>query len=137
MTTLASPRRRQLALALGDALLLIVFAAAGRADHGLPFGDNPVLTVLLVAAPFALAWYALAWLAGVYRADGLDRPLEQARRTALAWLAAGGVGLVLRAMLNGQATIIVSFAQVALSLNLALFLAWHLAFSMLAARGRW
>jgi hypothetical protein len=126
--TVARPRAITI-LALGDAAIFVFFAAVGRFDHGLPFGTNPVVTVLYVAAPFALSWYALAWLASVYAPDTLARPVAQASRTLLAWLAAGGLGLVLRAMLNGQATIVLIFAQVALLTLGTLLLAWHVAFA--------
>ncbi len=118
-------------LILGDALVFIYFAVQGRATHDLALGSNPALTVLAVAAPFAVPWFALAALLGVFRAETIAHTGPALFWTAIAWLCAGSMGLVARSMIL-QRPLLPTFAAVALGVNAALLLAWHAGVSALA-----
>jgi hypothetical protein len=122
-------------LLLGDVLIFVIFAVGGRATHGLPLDSNPVLTVLAVAAPFAVPWFALAALLGVFRAETIARVGPALFWTALTWLCAGSVGLVARSMIL-QRPLLPMFAAATLGLNAALLLAWHLTVCWIARAAR-
>src|SRR5262249_54183127 len=100
-------------------LCFLVFAWIGRESHG---EGGELNTVVIVAAPFVVAWLATAWWAGVYRSPSLGR-------TALAWLVAWPLALALRA-LTGRG-VPVSFDLVALVVNGVLLVGWRAAVSRL------
>jgi hypothetical protein len=125
--------RTQIILALGDASIFIFFAAAGRAAHGLPPGDSPLLAVLGVAAPFAMSWYIVAFLLGVYHHTALNPLSRLLTRTLLAWIIACGLGLIVRSLLS-QSPIIPAFALTTFSINAALLLGWRVSAGFIRAR---
>ena len=111
MTLVAWWRRPVAALSL-DVLLVVVFAAVGRASHD---ETNPVVGALWTAWPF-LVGTAVGWL--VVRVMRRTWPLDVAPGVTV-WFATVAVGMVLRqAVGSGTAP---SFVVVA-SLVLALFL---------------
>ncbi|HKU11479.1 MAG TPA: DUF3054 domain-containing protein [Sinomonas sp.] len=89
---------------VGDAVVVLVFAAMGRGFHG---EANPVLGVLSTAWPF-LAGAALGWALPVVR----RRPLALWPSGVSVWLGAYVVGMLLRAV-TGQG-LAVTFLVVAL-----------------------
>ncbi len=119
-------KREQIILALGDAVIFIFFAVQGRATHEIPLGPNPVLTVLIVAAPFAVPWFILAGLMSVYRAETMVHAGRTLFWTFIAWLSAGSIGLVARSLIL-QRPMLPMFAAAVLGINAALLLGWHLA----------
>jgi hypothetical protein len=120
----------QLVLAAGDLAVFVFFAAQGRAAHDLPLGASPLLTALIIAAPFAAPWYVIAGLAGAFR---VIEPKRAWLRAAIAWPIAGSIGLLLRGAIL-QRPVPLAFALVALGINGALLLAWRLVFQRFVAR---
>ncbi|MEO7752616.1 MAG: DUF3054 domain-containing protein [Terracoccus sp.] len=116
-------RRPAVALLL-DVVLVIVFAAIGRASHD---ETNPLVGALLTAWPF-LVGVGLGWL--VVRVLRREWPVAVAPGVTV-WFAAVVVGMVLRRG-TGQGTA-VSFVIVA-SVVLAVFLIGWRAVSAYAAR---
>ena len=97
----AYERRRAGALLIaGDALAFIAFSALGRASHSEAAGLNAILQVIETAAPFAIGWYAVAPFAGAYRSEIAHQPRRMLARTALAWLLAWPIGLLLWALIR-------------------------------------
>ncbi len=130
MLSEASTRRSAaivILLAWGDVLVFAFFAIEGRAIHNLP------PDALASVAPFAIPWFVVAPLFGVFRSYTARRPAQMLLRTALAWSIAGTIGLVVRAALL-QRSIAVTFAIVALGVNGVLLVGWRLVFSLVAAR---
>jgi uncharacterized membrane protein YeaQ/YmgE (transglycosylase-associated protein family) len=125
--------RAQIILALGDTLIFVFFAVEGRATHDLPLGSSPVLTVLSVAAPFAIPWFIMAALLGIYRSETIAHPARMLSWTVITWLSGGCIGLIARAMILQRAVIPV-FAEVTLGINGALLLGWRLIFSLVSTR---
>jgi hypothetical protein len=125
--------RRGVLLAGGDALAFLVFSAIGRASHSEAAGLGALLEVAETAAPFAIGWFVVAPLAGAFKAELAERPRALLARTALAWLLAWPLGLLLRALIR-QAGIPLSFAIVTLITNLLILLSWRGAFAWLASR---
>jgi hypothetical protein len=125
--------QRTAALAGGDALVFLLFAAIGRSSHGAAAGLDALLQVAGTAAPFAAGWLVAAPLVGAYRPAVIAALRPMLARTALAWLAAWPVGLGLRALLL-QRGIPISFALVTLATVLLLLLAWRSLFVLAASR---
>jgi len=103
-----------------DVCCFLVFAIAGRHSHG---EDEGLRQLVVVAAPFVVAWFVVAFFAGVYRSSSLGR-------VVLAWLVAWPLALALRAA-TGRG-VPVSFDLVALVVNGALLVGWRFVVSRLA-----
>jgi hypothetical protein len=111
-------------LALGDTLVFLIFAWIGRSSHREPVGAVALPAVAGTAAPFLVAWFLVAPFMGAYRpAPGTSRR-TMLGRTALTWMIAGPLGLVLRAAILRRG-IPLSFALITLLTNLTLLLAWR------------
>ncbi len=108
---------------VGDAVVILVFAALGRGFHS---EANPVLGVLGTAWPF-LVGAAAGWLLPVVR----RRPLALWPAGVSVWLGAYLIGMLLRAV-TGQG-LAVAFLVVALCF-LGLFLVGWRAVARLIAR---
>src|SRR5262245_6936250 len=103
-------------LVAGDALAFLIFSAIGRASHSEAAGLAALAQIAETAAPFAIGWFAVAPFVGVFRAEVAARPRRMLARTAVAWLLAWPVGLLLRALIR-QTSIPLSFAVVTLLTN--------------------
>ncbi len=115
---------RIIAVALGDAVVFVIFSLVGRGNHHEASGAGALPDVLGTAAPFLVGWFLVAPLVGAYRHSALGPVRSALPRTALAWAVAGPVGLLLRAALLRRG-IPLSFAIVALLFNLGALLAWR------------
>lgn len=124
---------RSVALAVGDAIAFLAFAAAGRNTHAEAAGLGALPQVIETAAPFMIGWFLVAPLVGAYRADVTSNPQRMLTRSALAWLVAWPIGLGLRALIR-QSGIPLSFALVTLFVVLTIVLIWRLVFALLARR---
>jgi len=123
--SLSPLKREQIILALGDAVIFVFFAVQGRTMHEISLGPNPVLTVLVVATPFAVPWFILAGLMSVYRSETMAHAGRTLFWTIIAWLSAGSIGLVARSLIL-QRPMLPMFAAAVLGINAALLLGWHL-----------
>ncbi len=120
-------------LVVGDAVVFLIFASVGRASHSEAAGLGALGEVARTAAPFAIAWFAVAPFLGAYRRSATATPGVMLRRTELAWLAAWPVALLLRWAFTSQAPP-PAFALITLITN-ALFLGvWRGLFALAAAR---
>lgn len=116
-----SPRARRAAAALAaDAVLVVAFAAIGRASHESGVLGDGGLGLLTTAWPF-LAALALGWLVSLaWRA-----PLAPLRTGVPVWVVTVVGGMLLRAI-SGQGTA-VPFVVVATLTLLAALVGWRLA----------
>lgn len=132
---IAHGRGQIAALVGGDIIAFIVFAAIGRRSHGEAAGFGALLEVIWTAAPFIAGWFVVAPWLGAYRfatsGSLLSVVLRFTRRSALVWLAAWPVGLVLRALLLNR-SIPLSFALVTLITNTILLCGWRAVFAWVA-----
>ncbi|BAS27230.1 DUF3054 domain-containing protein [Limnochorda pilosa] len=117
-------------LVAGDMVAFLVFGALGRASHGVAAS---LWGTVEAALPFALAWLVVG--AGLHAFDParLARPADAVKRTALTWLAAWPVGLLLRALLL-QREVPWSFALVVLGTNLVILGLWRAGYAWTASR---
>jgi hypothetical protein len=127
--------RAQVILLAGDALIFVFFAVAGRATHEMGLGASPLVTVLAIAAPFAVSWFILAWVLEAFRPDTFRQPRRMLFTTAFAWLSGGSIGLVARTMIL-QRPLLPTFAAVVLGINGVLLLGWRFVYSLVAARAQ-
>lgn len=131
----ATPRPWRVALlVVGDVVVFLVFAAAGRANHQ---EAQSLAGVAMTAAPFLAAWLAVAPWIGAFGCAGSaesTRPRRLLPRTAISWVLAGPLGVVLRAIVVGHG-VVPSFAVVAFVVNAVLLLVWRSVVSLLFWRG--
>ena len=119
-------RSISLPLLAGDLLVLLIFVIIGQLDHGMSItGALPSLIATTLA--LALPWAIIAWLMGVLRLPGDRTAAAWLGRVAAAWLIAAPLGLILRALWRGQASIILIFMIVALGLGGLFVLVWRAA----------
>ena len=111
-------------LLAGDLITLLLFVFIGQRDHDMSVvGSLPSLfaTTLAVAVP----WAAAAWLMGALRDPAGQPPAAWFGRVVAAWLIAAPLGLILRALFRGQASIPVPFMLVMLGLGGLFVLGWR------------
>ncbi len=120
-------QQRIIALAIGDVIVFLVFAAVGRRNHG---ETSAVLSVTITALPFAIAWFIVSPFVGAFR-RGLElQPGKMALRTLLAWLASWPVALLLRGIFVDQGVPPWNFAIITLIANTILLLLWRVPFAL-------
>jgi len=120
-----APRPNRLAaLVVGDIVSFLVFTAVGLNSHKETVSPA---SVVAIAAPFLIAWFVVAPFFGAFgrRASAATtRPLPLLSRTALAWVVAWPVALLLRKVLfHGDIT--AAFAIVAFIFNTLFLLGWR------------
>ncbi|HEU5016275.1 MAG TPA: DUF3054 domain-containing protein [Roseiflexaceae bacterium] len=125
--------RRVGLLAVGDLAVFMVFAAIGRASHSEAAGFSAIVEVAQTAAPFALGWFVVSPWLGAFNADVTAHPRRMLGRTALAWLLALPIGLIVRALIIGRGSPL-SFAIVTFVTALLLLLGWRGVYTWLASR---
>lgn len=122
---------RTTAVALVDLAVIGGFVTIGVVNHG----TNPLvepLAALETVLPFVLGWAIIAPLSGVYGA-ARSEPGPASRRTAVGWIAAANVGLLLRTspLFDGGATW--PFGLVITATGLVCLVAWRLAYATVFA----
>ncbi len=120
--------------AAGDALVLLIFAAIGRASHGEAVGGAALRTVG-TALPFLIGWFvaALAWKA--YATDTLRSYRTGLTRVAITWISGAIIALTIRSVLEHR-VIPATFAAIAVGFNLVLLLLWRAAIVTVARKKR-
>jgi hypothetical protein len=125
------------ALAVGDLIAFVVFAALGRDAHHEATGLGAIGQTLWTAFPFALGWFMVAPWLGAFKRAGAERPFQMLRQTEIAWLAAWPVALLLRwAFTSDHHLPPLAFAIVALLANAVMLGGWRTAFAALTNRGK-
>ena len=126
MTQPATPRpaARSIVIALGiDAVLVVVFAAIGRASHG----ENVLGGLFVTAWPF-LVGLALGWLV----AQAWRAPFDPWRTGLPVWAITVAGGMLLRGV-SGQG-VQVAFIIVAASVLLIFLVGWRLIARLVSKR---
>jgi hypothetical protein len=140
-TPTTPPRMRTLAtLAVGDTAMFFIFAAVGRASHNEAAGFGSLLAIAGTAAPFIIGWFIAAPLVGAYRLPQRGQATAPSlphfiQRSALAWLAAWPLGLLLRSLLLWRPAPL-TFALITFITNLVLLGCWRSLFAWWQARRR-
>jgi hypothetical protein len=84
----------------GDILVLLIFVWVGRGSHSLPGGD--IVAVLTTTAPFILSWFLVAPWFGLFRVEVIQSWRRLVPRLWLAWIVAGPLAALLRALFLGR-----------------------------------
>lgn len=118
-------------LLAGDWLIILLFVFIGQRDHDMAvIASLPSLTMTTLAV--AVPWTVAAWPLGALRPP--DAALPWFGRALAAWLIAAPLGLIIRALLRGQASIAVAFALVMLGLGGLFMLGWRVVAYWLSRR---
>lgn len=120
-------------LLIGDWLVLLLFVFIGQRDHSMNVvGSLPSLLTTTLA--LALPWTAVAWALGALRLPNGTAWRPWLGRALAAWLIAAPLGLLLRALLRGQASIPVPFMLVILGLGSVFVVGWRAVYYWLRMR---
>ena len=123
-------KRAVILLVIGDLLCFLIFVAFGRSSHGEASGFAAILQIITTALPFAASWFLVSPFAGAFRHKILAQPRSMVIRTALAWLLAWPVAMLLRGIFVDHGVPPLSFAIVVLLFNMLLLLIWRLPFAL-------
>lgn len=112
---------------LVDLGLLAGLVVIGQLSHNIDPLADPV-GALETMAPFVIGWLVLAPIAGVYARRVLSSPVETARVTAIGWIAAANVGLILRSSPAFDGGAGWAFNAVMTGVGLVALLLWRLVY---------
>jgi len=115
---------RTFAVAVGDAVAIGLFVAAGEYSHGFDPTVYP-LRALDTFAPFVIGWFVVSLLGGLYTADAWRSPKRVVARTVPAWIGAAAIAQLLRAtpLFHGGAA--VTFFLVSAAVGAMLLIGWR------------
>ena len=129
------PTWELIALALGDLIVFVAFAAIGRARHNLTAPEGDILATINTAMPFTVAWLVVGAATGAFHGKALYPLTRVLWRTFRAAVIAGPLGVVLRAaLLAGPELrrfpiIPTSFLLVATGVTTLLLILWRVLWS--------
>ena len=120
-------------LVIGDMICFLIFAALGRNTHGETSGFTAIPQIFITALPFAAGWFLVSPFVGAFRHKILAHPRTMVMRTALAWLLAWPVAMLLRRIFVNDGISpprFAIFALVVLLFNMLLLLVWRWSFAL-------
>ena len=117
-------------LVIGDLLCFLIFVAFGRNSHGEASGFAAIPQIIITALPFAAGWFLVSPFVGAFRHKILAQPRSMVKRTAVAWLIAWPVAMLLRGIFVDHSVPPLSFAIIVLLFNMLLLLIWRWPFAL-------
>jgi len=126
------------AVGIGDVIVMLIFAAIGRASHEVTSSTGPVVGTITTAFPFIVSWLTLAAILGAFSGKAFYPVPRAAWRTLRASIPAAPLGVLLRAALEAAPKqfygfrwdqIDLSFILVATVSTSVLLLAWRIGWS--------
>ena len=117
-------------LVIGDILCFLIFVALGRNSHGEASGFGAIPQIIVTALPFLAGWFLISPFVGAFRHKIMARPKAMVIRTALSWLLAWPVAMLLRGIFVDHGVPPLSFALIVLFVNMALLLIWRWPFAL-------
>jgi Protein of unknown function (DUF3054) len=117
-------------LVIGDLLCFLIFVAFGRSSHGEASGFAAIPQIIVTALPFIAGWFLVSPFVGVFRQKILAQPRSMVMRTAVAWLLAWPVALLLRGIFVDHGVPPLNFAIIVLLFNMLLLLIWRWPFAL-------
>ena len=117
-------------LVIGDLLCFLIFVAFGRNSHGEASGFAAIPQIIITALPFAAGWFLVSPFVGAFRHKILAQPRSMVIRTAVAWLIAWPVAMLLRGIFVDHNVPPLSFAIIVLLFNMLLLLIWRWPFAL-------
>ncbi|HNP85786.1 MAG TPA: DUF3054 domain-containing protein [Kouleothrix sp.] len=129
-----TPDVRQLGtLAVGDVIAFNIVTAIGLLNHGELTGFGRIGEVITIATPFAVGWFLVAPFLGAFKPDVITQPRRMLARSALSWLLALPIGLLLWSFVRHK-TVQPAFAVVTFITNMIVLLGWRGTFAWLSGR---
>ena len=125
-----SYKRAVILLVIGDLICFLIFAALGRNTHGEASGFAAIPQIILTALPFVAGWFLVSPFVGAFRHKILSQPRAMVIRTAVAWLIAWPVAMLLRGIFVDHGVPPLSFAIIVLFFNMLLLLIWRWPFAL-------
>ncbi|MCU4924964.1 DUF3054 domain-containing protein [Halobacteria archaeon AArc-dxtr1] len=125
--------REAIVLGVVDVALLTGLVLYGHVHHGGDPLSDPA-GAAETALPFLLGWLAIALLGGVYRRHVYADPISAARLTAVCWIAAANIGLLVRSSPEIQGGVAYPFGIVMTGIGLVALLAWRVGYAVFATR---
>lgn len=120
-------------LLLVDWLIILLFVFIGQLDHQTA-GVAGLPSLLTTTLSIGVVWSAAAFMLGAFRLDAGDTLSTWLGRVLTAWLVAAPLGLLLRALLRGQAAIPTAFILVMMGIGGLFMLGWRAVYFWLHAR---
>ena len=126
-----SYKRAVILLVIGDLLCFLIFVALGLSSHKEASGFAAFPQIIIVALPFVAGWFLISPFVGAFRQKILAQPRSMVIRTALAWLLAWPVAMLLRGIFFDHGVPPLSFAIIVLLFNMLLLLVWRWPFAQI------
>ncbi len=123
-------KRAVIMLVIGDLLCFLIFVAFGRSSHGEASGFAAIPQIITTALPFIAGWFLVSPFVGAFRHKIVAQPKAMVIRTALSWLLAWPVAMLLRGIFVDHGVPPLSFAIVVLLFNMLLLLIWRWPFAL-------
>ena len=117
-------------LVIGDILCFLIFVALGRNSHGEASGFGAIPQIIVTALPFLAGWFLVSPFVGAFRHKIMAQPKAMVIRTALSWLLAWPVAMLLRGIFVDHGVPPLSFALIVLVFNMLLLLVWRWPFAL-------
>jgi hypothetical protein len=118
-------------LVIGDMVCFLIFAALGRNSHGEASGFAAIPQIIITALPFAAGWFLVSPFVGAFRHKIMAQPRSMVIRTAVAWILAWPVAMLLRGIFVDHGVPPLSFAIIVLLFNMLLLLIWRWPFALI------
>jgi Protein of unknown function (DUF3054) len=125
-----SYRQSVIMLVTGDILCFLIFTIIGGASHNEVTGLANVPHLVLISLPFIAGWFLTAPFLGMFRRELLGAPRAMAYRTALAWIPAWVIAMILRGVFFDHAIPAPAFMLIAFFFNLAILEIWRWPFAL-------
>lgn len=129
-TTTRGIAKGAVVLLAGDWMALALFVFLGQVDHDVV----DVGRWLMQTAVFAAPWTVVALILRAHQLPRGSTLRAFLPRSLLAWLVAAPLGLILRAVVQGQVTIVVAFMLVTMGVGGLFLLGWRLLYYIVQAR---
>lgn len=121
--------RASLPLVIGDIIVIVLFTAIGREQHGMLSRLDALLGTLTTAAPFVLGWLLVTPWLGAYRPKAWVSPMSAVKTLLIVFLPGIAAGALLRALFIGRFSPPIFYAVTAGFLVLML-VAWRLLYAV-------
>jgi hypothetical protein len=123
-------RQSVILLVIGDILCFLIFSLLGDTSHGEFTGLAAIPHIIEISLPFLAGWFLVAPFLGLFRKELLSEPRAMAYRTALAWVPAWVIAMVLRGIFVDHAVPATTFMLIAFVFNLVLLEIWRWPFAL-------
>ncbi len=124
--------RASLPLVIDDIIVILLFTAIGREQHGMLSSLDAVMGTLNTAAPYVLGWLLVTPWLGAYRPKAWASPMSAVKTPLIVFIPGIVAGALLRALFIGRFSPPIFYAVTAGFLVLML-LAWRLSYAVVLA----